>query len=307
MTVPVREIIPREIPDNIVPILNERVQLIEEFVNFGSHIMNWDTHPTTKGEENIPPTMLFRHLLDLIDSISILVKQGCGDTSKLLIRGALEAVFALEYLFQKDTNQRAMAFLVMEIVREIKILKKLDPSTHEGTELNKIFENEKTLTGRNLNSGYDLKLEVMQKENLFNLPQFQPAYLEYQKLKAKEKNPAWYRLFNGPKNIRDLAKHLKKESYYEPLYRKWSGSVHGTDIYLAKINHNNEAGVDIMQLRFVKDVEEVVQYSLSLSLHAFNLFVNNRIPQRKGELANWYMTIRDQYQFIVNNRVIIVE
>ena len=50
MTIPIKEIIPREIPTEVKPILDLFSTLLEEFVNFGSHILAWDD-PKTKGDD----------------------------------------------------------------------------------------------------------------------------------------------------------------------------------------------------------------------------------------------------------------
>ena len=91
------------------------------------------------------------------------------------------------------------------------------------------------------------------------------------------------------------------------LYRKWSGAVHGSDIYLGKLLHNDDGGVDIMQLRFIKDVQEIVRYGMTLSLKVFKAFIDNRIPERQQNWTNWYMTIRDKYILINQPNMIIVE
>src|ERR1035437_3777337 len=137
MTAPIKEVIPRELEENISPIVDKFTAVIEETVNFGSHILIWDIHPITPGEENVPPTMLYRHFLDIIDSISILVKQGTGDTPKILIRAALEVKLYLEYLFEKDTIDRSMAFIVADTLNQIKVVKKLHRETMEGKDLRK--------------------------------------------------------------------------------------------------------------------------------------------------------------------------
>lgn len=264
MTDPVKEVIPRDIPENIISTLDLFADTLEEFVNFGSHILAWDDNPITKGEENIAPTMLFRHFLDLIDSISVLARKSCGDTSKLLIRGALEAMLGIEYLFEKNTFDRALAFLVIDTINQIKTLKKLNSKTKEGKELNKIIEDESIIMGGfKLNPELDLDDEIVRKESVLSQPKFQNAMNEYNQLKSKkEKNPKWYRLFDGPKNIEELAMRLKRRSIYELLYRKWSGPVHGSDIFLGRLVPNEEKGVDIVQLRYVRDLQEVIRFSM---------------------------------------------
>lgn len=305
MTQPVREVIPREIPENVIPTLNMFSETLDEFVNFGSHILNWDANPNNTGEENVAPTMLFRHFLDLIDTISILVKHSCGDTSKLIIRGALETTFGIEYLFEKDTYNRAMAFLVTDVISQIKTLKRLNPKTVEGKELYNTFEKEKFFTKAELFSKYDLDDHIKSKEGILQLPQFKKASDEYDQLRKNgEKNPKWYRLFGGPRNFEALSAHLKQKTLYELLYRKWSGAVHGSDIYLGKLSHNELGGVDIVQLRYIKDVQEVVKYAMTLSLKVFRLFIDNRLPEKQTVFKEWYLTIREKY-LMINQRILI--
>lgn len=307
MTKPVKEVIPREIPENIKETINLFADTLEEVVNFGSHLLIWDDNPKTQGEENVAPTMLYRHFLDLIDSLSILIRHSCGDTSKLLIRGALEVVFAIEYLFEKDTHDRSMAFLVVDILSQIKTIKKYNSRTKEGEQLYKIFEEEKLITDIKLEEEFNLEQSIADKESVLRLPQFQKAYKEYERLKRKgERDIKWYRFFNGPRNIQELAKYLKKGTFYELLYRKWSGATHGSDIYLGKLTPNDTGEVSIVQLRFVRDVQEIAKYSMILSLMVMRLFIANRIPNRRKDLMDWYLTIRDRYFHIINNNLIVV-
>lgn len=308
MTVPIKEVIPREIEENIIPIINWFADLLDETVNFGSHILTWDIHPKTSGEENVPPTMLFRHYLDILDSISILVRQGTGDTPKILLRAAFEVMLYIEYLFEKDTYDRSMAFIIADTLNQMRVAKKLDPKTEGGKDLYKTFKEENLLTNLNITDTSELDDFLASKERLLNMPQFTKAYKEFQRIKKqREGTPKWYRYFNGPKNIEGLAKYLNQKTMYEILYRKWSGAVHGSDIYLGKISSTEEEGrVDIVQIRFIKDLQEVASYSLTLSLKVFRLFILNRIPNKQNELTKWYLTMKDPLMKITSKQYIKV-
>jgi hypothetical protein len=309
MTTPIKEVIPREVPENVKPIIDWFANTLDELVNFGSNIMVWDNHPKTEGEENVPPTMLLRHFLDLIDSISLLVRQGTGDTSKILARAALEVTLNLEYLFENNTKERAMAFIVEDTIRQIKTVDKINPNTTQGKELHKTFQEEDLLSNLNINDTSELDDFIQSKKGMLQLPQFRKAYKEFERLKKQgEGNAKWYRYFDGPRNIESLAKYLKQKTLYEIIYRKWSGSVHGTDIYLGKLRSTElENKVDIVQIRYIKDVQEVVSYSLIMCLKTFRIFIANRIPEKQNEYAKWYLSIRDTFMKIVTKNYIKVE
>lgn len=286
---PIKEIVPREVPEKAKPTLEWFCKILNETVDFGSNIMLWDANPKTNGEENVPPTMLLRHFIDIIDSISLLVKEGSGDTAKILARAALEVTLYMEYLFEKDSKKRAMAFLVEDTMKQIKIANKLNPDLPEGKQTYRLFNDEKLLTDAVADPKQMFSF-VQEKKKLLQLPRFQEAYKEYQRLIRKgERNPKWYSFYDGPKNIESLASYLRQKTLYEIIYRKWSGSVHGTDIYVGKMNtYPEENRIDIFQIRFIKDVQEVVSYSLIMSFKIFSRYILTRIPERQENYFKWY-------------------
>jgi hypothetical protein len=301
---PVKEIIPREVPHEIKDILDFFSTALEETVNFGSNIMVWDANPKTKGEENLPPTMLLRHFLDLLDSISILVREGSGDTAKILARAALEVTLYIEYLFEKDTLNRSMAFLVEDTMRQIKLAKKFNSDTVEGKNLFKTFNAENFLKDVKLDNTL-LENFIKDKQEMLQLPQFKIANKEFTRLnRSGEGNAKWYRYFDGPKTIESLASYLKQKSLYEIVYRKWSGSVHGTDIYVGKMSTTpEEERIDIFQIRFFKDVKEVVSYALIMGFKVFSDYIFHRVPEKKLEYSRWYPYMRDKHQKVSKTEI----
>jgi hypothetical protein len=131
-------------------------------------------------------------------------------------------------MFEKDTYERSLAFLVTETNNEIKALKKMNPKTQAGNELFKIYASEFSLNVDHLFEKFNLADHINKKEGILEKSHFINNHKEYLRLiSLKEKNPKWYRLFGGPKNIEELAKHLEQKTLYELLYRKWSEPTHG--------------------------------------------------------------------------------
>jgi Family of unknown function (DUF5677) len=183
-----------------------------------------------------------------------------------------------------------MAFLVEDNIRLIKATKKLIPNNEAGKAQHKKFEDEGVLAGlREMKDFSELEDFIHAKETLLAMPQYQKAYNEYKRIiRTGEKNPNWYRFFNGPKNIEGLASYLKQGALYDILYRKWSGSVHGTDIYLGRLSSDNQGVTYITQIRFMKDIQDVVTWSLLLSIKMFDAFIKGRVPEKTNLLEQWY-------------------
>lgn len=304
---PFDHFIPRQIDDKeLEKILNAFSWGLDKVVDFGSNLVKWDIETARGHDDNLPITLSLRHFLDLIDGTSILIKKASADPAKLLLRGALETYFGLEYLFEKDTQQRCMAFLVWHAHKKLKTYKRLDNSTQQGKQLEQAIKKDQLLTDFSLPTIPGLADAINNLESLLRLPLYQQAETEYQRLVTQgEKNPAWYQLFNGPDNICELAKRLNLSSLYEVLYREWSGPTHGTDIIQGKILPNATKTVDFVQIRYAKDAQSIVSWGMTLSLRTFQTFIKNRLPDKEEDYKKWYLTIRELYQRVTSKEQII--
>jgi len=111
-TKPNENFIPREIENpEIQEILNQYSSVLEEIVNFASHVAKWCAEEIHGGEELAPLYLSFRHIFELIDAISVLVKYSCIAPCKILLRSVFESVLSVKYILEKDTEKRGMAFM----------------------------------------------------------------------------------------------------------------------------------------------------------------------------------------------------
>ncbi len=313
MTIPVDGLISRTLEPGIKKNLELLSEHLDELVNFGSHIFSWDVKKVREDQDELlqfPPVMMLRQFLDVLDSVSILIKFGTGDPPKILARALFELWFYLEYLLQKDFEKRASAFMVADIIKQIKVAKQLHPKEELGITFRKSLDEENLFQGLldDLNV-QDLEQYIASKENLLTLPQYTAAMQEYKRLTRIDgtKNIAWYRFFDGPRNIEKLSTYLKKKSQYELIYRKWSAAVHGSDIYMGKISANPETnGSLIVQLRYIRDVQDIVVYSTLMTISVFRIYVDARLPEKKKRLAEWYFNIRPTLEKIGKEKLIVI-
>lgn len=305
----IHEVIPRVVTNDIQEVYSFLSDALCEVVDFGSQIIVWDTNPQDKGEANIAPTMLFRHLLDLVDATSALIKQGSADPAKLLMRSLFEVVLQLEYLFEKDFNDRSLAYLIIDIINEIKQYKAMDPDSAEGVKVKELFDKEQKVKFKPANDLNRLHEVIKGKERMLKKEPFKEVYQEYQHLKKarKGKQTHWYSFFGGPTDIRSLASYLKMESFYFLLYKKWSGSVHASDIRKGKVVQRDTQSVYIIQLRHSKDIQNVVSYCISFSIMAFNTFIKKRIPERLPTFKNWYTKQQPNFNIIHKIQLLVEE
>lgn len=132
------------------------------------------------------------------------------------------------------------------------------------------------------------------KKSLLEKLEFLDIQKEYLRTTKKKKNPNWYSLYNGPENLEELAKRLKKNIRYEFFYRKYSENVHGLNLKKGMVYiGNNQA--QIIQIRDFEDTQNVTSDTASLLLEIYNLFIIKRVPNKIDDFRNWYATIRENY------------
>ena len=283
------EFVPREISDpRLKDLLNNFSNCIDEVVDYGTHILKIDLDSVQGSDEQIPIIFSIRQIIDLADSISILIKNSSIDSCKLILRGLLETCFGIEYMLEGDTVERCMAFMVWHAHKNMKVYERINSTKEPGKQLQSTLNDDKLLNGIE----FGIKAEFLdgKYENLCSLlkrPEYQKAEQEFQNLKKlKIKNPAWYQFYSGPKSIQELAKYLKLSGMYELLYRNLSGPIHGTDIFQGKLS-GNENQLEVLQLRFAGDARSIYMLTVNLTIMTYSTYVEKRLPNNYEEFKKW--------------------
>lgn len=302
-------IIDRTMNQDLKELLAEFSKIIDNLTDFGAKIHFWDIEKGG-GDEKIPGNMFLRNFLETIDAISILVKHSSIEPCNAQLRIALETIFQIEYLLQQNQEQRALAFLVWNSKEQQKWVERCDGYSPRYLDLVKKFANDKFL---NHSKPSVLPINDVLKErsrNFLALPQYRPIVAEYERtIQLGNKNPTWYALFNGPRNIEGLAKAVQMEATYEVLYRSWSKSSHGQDILQGKLSASakDESGKStglIDGIRSPKNAQQVTSYCFNIGVPLYQTYVKHRIPDKLNELTTWYKSIRDVYKRLTTEKLI---
>ncbi|MBK8503180.1 MAG: hypothetical protein IPL46_13755 [Saprospiraceae bacterium] len=259
----------------------------------------------TGGDEHLPIFLSLRHAIELLDAISLQIRNSSIDPCKLLLRGLLETYFNLEYLFAGDWKQKAYQFIATLYQNKIKFYKKLDHSDSSHGNFKSPFITDKRMGGYPFSELGNLDMAISNLERLFEKPEYSNIKSEFERLKSeKEGNPKWFRLFDGPKTISGLARELKLGGLYETYYRFWSGPLHGTDVVDGKITSNSDGKLEIYQIRLPFEAQSITHSTFTLAFYIIDVYLNNRLPDKKADLNKWYLTNRDFYMQLGGEQVI---
>ena len=294
---PVNEVLPRVADEELQKILDEFSRTIDEVVNFGTHLLLWDTETKREGKDNNIPTLFFRNIIEIADSISVLIKNSLIDPATILLRSFLENSYSLLYMIEENEKQRAFSFMVWRANKDLKYYNQFISSNPTSKELKaKLKKDNINLNIERFIDSQDIKDVIKAKNILLNKPEFKIVYQEYLRTCKiqKTKNPNWYSLFNGPKNFQELASHLKKTIAYEFLYRKYSENVHITAVQKGFVKAGNDRA-QIIQIRDFEHCKDVFSSTVSYLMECYTEYTNKRIPNKIQELKTWYNKFREPY------------
>jgi hypothetical protein len=268
--------------------LCEFSNLIDSVVNFGTHLIKWEVEKELDDKENIVHILFLKNILELADGISILVKKSSIEPSKILLRSMLENFFQLEYLLEKDTENRAQCFIVWKLLKDVKFYEKLNLNTQEGKQFRAAFNNDKFIKNYNITSRFDYLEGKATIDKLLKIPKHIPIIEEYRRAKLKNKNLKWFSLHDGPKNIAELATVLKHNNSYEIFYREFSENVHAVNNYGMKSYLNGDVTALKVQIRSAKDAKSIPLHTVNFLLLSLFCFCNKILPEKKLEVFDWH-------------------
>jgi hypothetical protein len=309
-TKPNPDIIPdyREHPD-LLALLSHYASLIDETVSFGSQVFTWIFETAGKGDQHIAAISFYRRSLELLDSISVLVKNSCISPSRVLLRSLFEVLLALEYMTQSDLENRGKDYILCLKYKEIDYLKKFikDDPLHE--EYVKKYKNDNLLKNMTIPEIPNVMESIRAKEKLIKSEFYSSSEASYRAIKEarKGRNPKWwFNLHDGPSDIFDLAEKLGRPAQYEVMYRNWAGYAHGTGGMDEQVEIVKKDQIAIPQLRVPETAEFVAFIAISYGLTIIRLIVQEYAKDKLKDVAAWYeKEIRAGYMDMREKKIIV--
>jgi len=265
--------------------------VISQSAYAGTHILHHLlANPPGKGP-HLVPLMLYRHALDLGDSIGTLFRFGSANSAIVLIRALFETTIALEFILEKNSfhEDRAICYQAFRRIKRYKNLIRYDPETPEGKQFHAILDSDPTLADA-VFPRKDLSDERKQVEEMLNAGPFRPYWEKYQQAKPKPRH--WYSLCSSVDDLRRLARSIGRESYYILLYDTLSEGAHASDVMSGIVHTDESKKLSIHQLR---GPDEKLMQSVSLAAnflvlghnHLLSTYLNGHEVQLR--FSRWYL------------------
>ncbi len=255
---------------------------LKEIVDYGCGVYAQCLHDNGHQYIHKPALALYYHVLEMTDAIQILVENSSVEPVAPLMRSALEAVFSLEYLFQKDYEHRSLVWRYHYLRKN---LRQYDPEEQDE-------EVQKYLKEQGNEMSLDAITELRKIRNRLESDEFEDIH---QKLKGKQVPNHWYswvmdEIKKGPGSFKELAKNLDEKPVfpdfprmhlplYHVVYTTYSRKVHGDSYPYTK------------ELRWARHMGHCVIRAAGLMRHAIGLMIVKFIPDRLEGFKAWYQGI----------------
>ena len=205
--------------------------LLAEIVNYATNAFARCADSSTGAEnEDVALFALYLHMIEMTDGIEVLISRSCAIPAMPLVRSSFETQLYMEYILEANYVQRSLAWLTNYVRQRIAMYESLDPSTPKGRNFEQAVNSDEAARSVKLPDPLDARRAKESLERMLERPQFRVIQTELRGLrKQKVRNPQWYRLFSGPKNLYELSGHLNRGAQYEVLYRQWSAVAHAAD------------------------------------------------------------------------------
>lgn len=304
MIQPVQEILPNTSKE-LQPILAKFSMLLNESVNYGTHLLKWDIEMEREGKDNHIPSVFLRNIIELADAISILINNSSIDPAKIIFRSLIESCYGLIYMIEKNQKQRANCFLVIKSVEKIKQCNKWISSENSHKEfVSKINQDDLEVDLSKYFDHAEFVNVKEQREKLLNKQEFKSVHDEYIRTKKKlNKDPNWYSLYDGPRNFRELTEQIGKALRYEFYYRTFSDNVHGTSVEKG-FAYAGEDRAQVIQIRDFENVEELFSHTVATLLELYIFFIRYRIPEKEECFKDWFKKFKIPYFEITKAKLI---
>lgn len=269
--------------------------VLREVINEGIRVFERCSRSARGHDENLGLLSPFLHLIEMLDGAEVALSAASTTSAKLSLRAAFEALLAVEWICQDQSLRYGAAYVVVEIHRRIASIARFarkHPRRKDFIEIMKSDSVGQTVKVPELKDAAE-RIQGLQK--LLSKPHLKEAADEYERVKAKIRNPAFYALWSGPQKIDQLAHKLSKGGLYQMLYRVWSRTVHAED--MERQLGYAEGGAVIQVFRSGDDLEECYSFAIAFGLSGIRSLLGFYRPgELDGTFARWYSEhVRDVY------------
>lgn len=240
-------------------LLIEASNLIKDFTDLGLSIWESRLNNYKNVTTDLPTNLLFRQILEANDGLYELIKLGCINICKPILRTSLDCYLQMSFILEGDEQRKAMHFLYHYNKSKLSDLEKVifpenKNSLSEKLSKDKIMK-EFILSDADKNLGF---ADYKTLNEILGSAENRQTAKEY----GDKKKKSWYHFFIKSQKIEDLALSLKQNALYEILFRNLSSFIHGEDILHSNVVFFPDEVIGLKNLRDTDQLDFLVNSTI---------------------------------------------
>jgi hypothetical protein len=210
-------------------VLDLAIPLLREVLNHGLALFARCSYRPEGEDENLVILLVYRHLLEMLDGVIILIAESAPAPAALQLRAMFEALLTIEFLTQdkRKTRPRALVYLYQVEIHRKRFYLSQDPTSAEGKAFQSFLATDPYSKDWKPSNSAEIAGRVKEIYAMLERQEFREIAAEHRRTRKRVRgSPAWYSFNGGPRNIAELAKSLGRGASYTLLYREWSERTH---------------------------------------------------------------------------------
>ncbi len=263
--------------------------VLQAVIDYGVGVFERCSHTAPDGDANLAILMPLHHALEMLDGVEVLLDSSCVVAARTPLRSAFEASLGLRYVLRSDLNRRAMSYVVTDLKERIDWYEEMDPDTDAGLRFRKDMGVSEVTSDFPFPTPEECRSNAASLQSLLQREDFKGVSEEYDAVARKRKRPAWYSLFGGPSNLRELAIQLGEGDNYLILYRTWSRTTHAADLY-RQLTGGANGTASVRVIRNPLGISTVYLHACNVGVESARVVLEHYRPGELKQHAKWFMT-----------------
>lgn len=257
-----------------IELLKRAKVFLDSLVVYGAYLIDEirEQNSLVNNEETRIILMILRDYLENLDSLSVLLSEGCSQGCIPIQRTLLEQYLSFVFLFGEDFEEKLRAYKLCH--------------THE-----RIRAGEFLLKGLKENDEEAIRIEAGIKscKDMFKQEEYKELETSWQKFyESKHYPPNWYHIIRKKgKSIKDIAQKTDKLDAYNQIYGYYSKYTHGT-IALLDYQRLEDREFKIKKLRVPFFVYQFCCQNFLMCSEIYLLYVKKYLLDLLKEWGHWY-------------------
>ncbi len=257
--------------------LSAWTSLMRDVVNYGTNLIPRCFGSSSRSlADAVVIGILLRQAVAMLDAAEVLLSNGAVHAAKLQMRALLEVALYIDWILLSDTEKKANYYYVHNLRRKRLWAERVQGASAVGQDF--IAMMNAIGVPMSQEAANAAKQGLPEIDRVLAQPMFAQISTDFNNHRRGKNDPSWY-VPLGPKNLRVIAKDVRRLAEYVMVYSGASEVMHGSN-YEQHLNFGT-GRITFTPIRYLKDFGSVYHFSVTFAFQTYRRILET---YRAGEI-----------------------